>query len=198
LAIRKLIKSLLVIFMVVSLGVLAYKEFSPKFSPKSESKATDITRAKFDTVAESGESVPSPESQPLKEPVIKLKEKASLPQSEVKAKNSKVIAYYFHGTFRCTTCQTIEKYSKEAIEHYFADELKNGKLEFRPLNVEEPENRHFIQDYQLFSKSLVLSLVQQDKEIRWKNLTDVWKHVRDKEKFFQYVKDEVEKMLEET
>jgi hypothetical protein len=64
--------------------------------------------------------------------------------------------------------------------------------------VEEAENRHYVQDYQLFSRSLVISLVKQDKEVTWKNLTDVWKLVRDKDKFFQYVKDEVEKFLKET
>jgi len=194
LPIRKVIKSLLFIFIILSLGVLIYKEFSLK----SESNATDLTKAKAVSEAASGESVPSPESQPLKEHAAKLQEKASLPQSEVKAKNAKIIAYYFHGTYRCTTCQTIEKYSKEAIEHYFSKELKEGTLVFKPLNVEEPENRHYIQDYQLFSKSLVISLVKQDKEITWKNLTDVWKHVRDKDKFFQYVKEEVEKFIKET
>ncbi len=192
--IRKLIKSLLFIFVVVSLGVLVYKEFSPR----SESSATDVTGTKVNTVAVSAESVPALESQPLKKPSTKQKEEAPLPLTEVKSPNSKVIAYYFHGIFRCTTCQNIEKYSKEAIEHYFANELKNGKLEFKPLNVEEAENRHYIQDYQLFSRALVISLVKQDKEVTWKNLTDVWKHVGDKEKFFQYVKKEVETFLKDT
>jgi len=189
--IKKLIKSLLFIFVVLSLGTLAYKEFSPK----SESNATNVTVTKEDTVAVSGNSIAVPDSQPLKKPVTKQNREAPLPLPEVKPHNSRVIAYYFHGTFRCSTCQNIEKYSKEAIEHYFPNELKNGRLEFKPLNVEEAENRHYIQDYQLFSRALVISLVKEDKEVTWKNLTDVWKHVRDKDKFFQYVKDEVETLL---
>ena len=193
-AIRKLIKSLLFILVVLSLGVLVYKEFSPR----SDGNATGVTVTKINAVAVSGESVPVPERQPLKKPATKQKEDAPLPLIEVKPQNSRVIAYYFHGTFRCTTCQTIEKYSKEAIEHYFAHELKNGKREFKPLNVEEAENRHYIQDYQLFSRALVISLVKQDKEVTWKNLTDVWKLVKDKDNFFQYVKDEVEQFLKET
>jgi hypothetical protein len=59
------------------------------------------------------------------------------------------------------------------------------------VNVDEPENKHFIQDYQLVTRSLVLSLMSDGKEKKWKNLPDVWKLVRDKEKFYQYVKDEV-------
>jgi hypothetical protein len=81
---------------------------------------------------------------------------------------------------------------------YFAKELGNGRLEFRPVNIEEPGNKHFIQDYQLVTRSLVLSLMSDGKETKWKNLADVWKLVRDKDKFFQYVKDEVEKFLKET
>jgi hypothetical protein len=192
--IRKLITTLLFIFVVVSLGVLIYKEFSPK----SETKATNIVETRGEKTTVSVESVPAPKSQPLKEAATKQKEKAPSPLIEVKAQDSKLIAYYFHGTFRCTTCRTIEQYSHDAIQTYFAKELGNGRLEFRPVNVEEPENKHFIQDYQLVTRSLVLSLVSDGKETKWKNLPDVWKLVRDKDKFFQYVKDEVEKFLKET
>jgi len=192
--IKKLIKSLLFIFVVLSLGVLIYKEYSPK----SESNVTYVKATKVDTVAVSGESLPVSESQPFKKPARKQKEEAPLPLTEVKSQNSKVIAYYFHGTFRCSTCRTIEQYSLEAIQTYFAKELGSGKLEFRPVNIEEPENKHFIQDYQLVTRSLVLSLMSDGKETKWKNLADVWKLVRDKDKFFQYVKDEVEKFLKET
>jgi len=194
--IKKLIKSLLFIFVVVSLAVLIYKEFSPR----TESNAIPVAATKVDTVAVSGESLPAPENQPLKEPATatKQKEEAPSPHTAVKSQNSKLIAYYFHGTFRCTTCRTIEQYSHDAIQMYFAKELGNGRLEFRPVNIEEPENKHFIQDYQLVTKSLVLSLMSDGKETKWKNLADVWKLVRDKDKFFQYVKDEVENFPKET
>ena len=192
--IRKLIKYLLLFFVVVSFALLVYKEFSPK----NESKATNIleTRGEKPTVAV--ESVPAPKSRPLKEPATKQKEEAPSPHTAVKSQNSKLIAYYFHGTFRCTTCRTIEQYSHDAIQMYFEKELGSGKLEFRPVNIEEPEYKHFIQDYQLVTRSLVLSLMSDGKETKRKNLPDVWKLVRDKDKFFQYVKDEVEKFLKET
>jgi hypothetical protein len=188
------LKGLLLVFVFLSLGVLIYKEFSHR----NESNATDIAITNGGAKSLSGKSSPVPESQPSKEPITKQKEEAPASRTEVRSHNSKVIAYYFHGTFRCTTCRTIEKYSKEAIEYYFSNELKNGKLEFKPLNVEDAENRHYIQDYQLFSRALVISLVKQDKEVTWKNLTDVWTHVKDRDKFFRYVKDEVEKFLKET
>ena len=191
---RKFIKYLLLAFVIFSFTLLIYKEFSPK----NESKATNIVETRDEKPAVSVDSVPAPKSAPLKEAAIKQKEEAPLPHAAVKAQNAKVIAYYLHGTFRCTTCRTIEKYSKEALEKYFANELKSGKLEFRPVNIEEPENKHFIQDYQLVTRSLVLSLVSDGKETKWKNLPDIWKLVHDQDKFFQYVKDEVEQFLKET
>jgi hypothetical protein len=193
LKIRKLVKALLLIFVVLSFAVFIYKEFSPK----SESNVTAVAATQGDKTSVSEKSLPVPESQPSKEPATKRKEKAPSPLTEVKSQNSKVIAYYFHGTFRCSTCQTIEKYSHDAIYQYFPKELSTGKLEFKAVNVEEGETRHYIKDYKLFSKSLIIALYKDDKEVKWKNLKEVWIHAGDKEKFYQYVKDEVEGFLKE-
>ena len=109
-----------------------------------------------------------------------------------------VIVYYFHTTFRCYSCYTIEKYTKEAIEEFFGDELSSGKLIFRPLNVEKKENRRFVKDYQLYTKSVVVSLVKNGEEVKFNNLEKVWHYLRNKEQFFNYIKDEVNNYLKET
>lgn len=191
--IGRLVKVLLLIFVVLSIAVLIYKEFSPK----SGSNVTPFAVTQVDKPSVSEKSLPVPDSQALKESATKRNEKASLPLTEVKAQNSRLIAFYCHGNFRCTTCRTIEKYSHDAIYEYFPKELSTGKLEYKPVNVEEEENRHFIKDYQLFSKSLILVLFRDEKQVKWKNLKEVWVHAGDKEKFYQYVKNEVEGFLKE-
>jgi len=110
---------------------------------------------------------------------------------------NQVIAYYFHGTFRCSNCLRIEQYSKEAIEKYFGDELKSGKLVFKVINVEEKGNEHYVNDYQLYTKSLVLSLVKDGKEIKSENLVKVWEYLGNREKFYEYVKSNVDSYLGE-
>lgn len=110
---------------------------------------------------------------------------------------NKIYAYYFHGGFRCSTCYRLEQYSKEAIEANFKDEIAGGRLVFKPVNVEEKGNAHFVNDYQLFTKSLVISLVKDGKEIRFKTLTKIWEYAGNKQKFFDYVKDEVSSYLKE-
>lgn len=118
--------------------------------------------------------------------------------SEEVAAKSKVIAYYFHGSYRCATCTDMEKYSKEAIETNFKDALASEKLEFRSVNVEDKENGHFVDDYQLYTKALILSLKENGKEIRSKNLDKIWEYVRDKQEFITYVTEEVVTFLVET
>jgi len=118
-------------------------------------------------------------------------------QIEERKNNYYIVAYYFHGNFRCYSCYRIEQLSKEAIEHYFKNELDSGKLIFKAINVEEKGNEHFIQDYQLYTKSLIISLVKNGKEVEFHNLTRVWEFLGNKQRFFEYVRDEVSKYLKE-
>ena len=110
---------------------------------------------------------------------------------------SKVTAYYFHGSFRCPTCTTMERYSREAIETNFKNELVAGKLEFKAINVEDRGNEHYVNDYQLYTKSLILSLVKDGKEIKSKNLDKIWQYARNKQKFIDYVTDEINSFLKD-
>jgi len=112
--------------------------------------------------------------------------------AETDSSTSVVIAYYFHGTRRCPTCKKLEAYSQEAIESGFAEQLKTGTLQWRPVNVDEEGNGHFAEDYQLYTKSVVLSKMKGEKEITWKNLDKIWELVRgDKEAYLKYIQDEV-------
>jgi hypothetical protein len=121
--------------------------------------------------------------------------------SPVSAENASssgtITAYYFHGTFRCSTCNKMEKYAKEVIEKDFKDELASGKLVFRSVNVESKGNEHYTKDYQLYTKALILSSVKDGKEVRSKNLDKIWEYVRNKKKYEAYVRDEVAAFLKE-
>ncbi|HOD12655.1 MAG TPA: nitrophenyl compound nitroreductase subunit ArsF family protein [Candidatus Omnitrophota bacterium] len=111
---------------------------------------------------------------------------------------AKVIVYYFHGSFRCVTCTNMEKFAREAIETNFEDALASGKLEFKEINIEKRGNEHFVNDYKLYTKSLILSLVKDGKEIRSKNLDKIWELARNKKKFIEYVTAEVNALMKDT
>lgn len=119
----------------------------------------------------------------------------SLPITTAQDSLHKVIAYYFHTTHRCATCLKIENYSHEAIEKGFADELQDGRLEWRMVNTDEEENEHFVEDFELYTKSLILVEIKDGEQIRWKNCTKVWELLMNKDAFRTYVQDEVRSFL---
>ena len=102
----------------------------------------------------------------------------------------RVIAYYFHTTSRCASCRAIEAYSREAIESAFSAELKDGRLVWKPVNIEVKGNEHFVKDYALYTKSLILVNEVRGKPAEWKNLEKVWQLLQDKDKVLRYVQDE--------
>ena len=85
----------------------------------------------------------------------------------------------------------MEKFSKEAIETNFKDALASGKLEFLSVNVEDLGNEHFVNDYQLYTKTLILSLVKDGIEVKSKNLDKIWELAQNKQKFVDYVTNEI-------
>jgi hypothetical protein len=91
----------------------------------------------------------------------------------------------------------IESFSREAVETGFGNELKSGKVAWRLVNVDEPANRHFIDDYQLYAKAVIVSDVRDGEEVRWKNLAKVWQLTGDKGLFMKYIQDEVRVYLKD-
>lgn len=112
-----------------------------------------------------------------------------------KPSSTKLIAYYFHGNSRCPTCHKLEHYSKEVIEDNFKDKLASGELVFNVINTDKKGNEHFVSDYQLYTKSLVISLVKEGKEVKSKNLVKIWDYVGNRQKFFDYVTSEINNFL---
>jgi len=106
-----------------------------------------------------------------------------------------VVAYYFHGRVRCASCVKIGNLSGKAIRDRFPEELRKGLVAFRQVNIDEPENRHFIDDYGLSSQSLVIVEYRDGRQVRWKNLEKVWTLLDSEKEFLPYVQDGVSSYL---
>jgi hypothetical protein len=107
-----------------------------------------------------------------------------------------VYASYFHGDQRCPTCMKLEAYSSEAIQSGFEKEVKDSSLVFRTVNWDREENAHYVDDYQLYTKALILSRVRNSKEIAWANLDSIWQYVGDKDKYVKYVQTHTRAFVE--
>jgi hypothetical protein len=105
------------------------------------------------------------------------------------------IAYYFHTTQRCATCKKIEALSTDSINKSFRNELKSGALVFQAVNIEEPKNKHFVKDFKLLTKSLVITKVKENKTEQFRNLPKVWELVYSPEDFTSYVKSEISSFM---
>jgi hypothetical protein len=167
---KSFVKAALLVFVFGSLAFLTVKESRQWTAP--------YPVAAQDREAAARESAPA----------------ATAPKPQI----GKIIAYYFHTTYRCPTCQRIEAYSKEAIHSGFAREMADGKLEFQLVNVELPENQHYVQDYKLFTKSLVLVRMKDGKQVEWTNLSRVWELTGEHEAFLRYVQQGIRTYLEKS
>jgi hypothetical protein len=115
--------------------------------------------------------------------------------SEAVQPDRRLIVYYFHGDARCFTCMKFERLTKEVLDNRFREEMKKGRVEFLPVNVDQDGNGHFIDDYQLYSKAVVLSEREKGAQTRWKNLDRIWEEVRNEAGFRKYIEDEVRDFL---
>ena len=117
------------------------------------------------------------------------------PAAAQKTEQSATRVYYFHGNLRCTTCKKIEALTKKTLEEGFAAQLKDGSMEVQVVNVDKSENEHFVEEYQLATRSVVVSQMTQGKETKWRRLDKVWQLVHDETAFAQYLRDEINLLI---
>jgi hypothetical protein len=172
--VKTIVTVLLLAFVAVSLGFMIFKEGrvqqAEKAAPEKQSRVLNDGKT--------GKATPDTPG-----------------KLQSRNQQSKVVVYYFHGNTRCFTCRAIENFSRAAVGNGFPDELQKGSLEFRAINVEEPSNEHFVRDYQLVTRSVVLVRYSDGKQVKWKNLDRVWELVRDNDAFARYVQTETKQFL---
>ncbi|MBA7654618.1 hypothetical protein ES703_62500 [subsurface metagenome] len=112
-------------------------------------------------------------------------------QNQAKMNIDKTVVYYFRTNVRCVKCKKFESYTQQVIDDQFSEQVKTGELEWKVVNVEDPGDEHFINDYKLVTKSIVLSKVKDGKETEYKNLDKIWILVDDETAFKDYIRDEI-------
>ncbi len=175
----KALKYVLLGFVALSVAAAAYKIIGG--APCcSASKAAELPAA---TAALPAEARPS-----VKAPAAAIK----------KAAESKTaVVYYFYTNTRCSSCKTIEAYTKAAVEKDFSSPYKGWTVVFKGVNLDEKGDAHFKQDYWLNAKSVVVQKFSGDKALKWAKLEEVWQLLGDKDAFMAYITGETRKLLDE-
>lgn len=109
---------------------------------------------------------------------------------------ARVVVYFFSTGKECTTCEQIPLYTQATIERNFAEALASGALVYRAIDVDLPQHEHFLSEYKIYTKSVVVEQRAGGKPVRWENLEKVWDLVYDEAAFEAYVREAVRAMLE--
>lgn len=121
--------------------------------------------------------------------------KAQENQSKIDKEISKIEVIDFYGTHRCVTCKAIESNVIYTLKTYFEDELKNGKISLKTVNVDDENNYKMAEDYQAAGTALFLNIIKNGKETHI-DLTDFgFSKGRNKEEFSKELKSKIETEL---
>ncbi|WP_340820617.1 nitrophenyl compound nitroreductase subunit ArsF family protein [Methanolobus sp. WCC4] len=102
---------------------------------------------------------------------------------------------HFHGMNQCHSCQTVGSYAEETVNTYFADELRSGKLVFRHVNSELPENKELVQRYGVAYSSLWIGTYTENGFSAEQNM-DVWYKIDDKAEYMSYLSKVIDEKMD--
>lgn len=79
---------------------------------------------------------------------------------EIDTSINKVEVIDFYGTRRCTTCKNIEANTTYTLETFFKEEIENGTVELKFIDVDDENNYKIAEEYQATSTALFLNVIK--------------------------------------
>lgn len=79
---------------------------------------------------------------------------------------SKIEVLDFHSTHRCMTCNAIEANTKYTLNTYFSNEMKDDKITFQVINIDEKENKKIAEKFEASGTALILNVIKNGKETK--------------------------------
>jgi hypothetical protein len=116
------------------------------------------------------------------------------PSTEKLSKLDKIEVFLFHATRRCVSCINVGKYAKQTIDNNFGEEIESGKIIFKEINVDLPENYELTQKFQASGSSLFINVAREGKDNIEQDLK-VWMLIGDEKEFEAYFKNKIENII---
>ena len=129
-------------------------------------------------------------------PAVEKQEKStgksdiSIPHQDVE----KVEVLYFHPRIRCVSCNDVEKYAREVTKDEFAKEMKDGKLVFKSLEIDDPKNKKLVDELGVTGSSLYV-VASGGGKMEHGEIKSVWLHWNDPEKCKDIITSELNSVL---
>ena len=117
---------------------------------------------------------------------------SSVPMSVMQAEKIEVV--HFHATEQCVSCITVGKYALETIKEKFPEEYASGKIVFKDINGELPENQAIVMKYQARGSSLFVNAIRGERDDISEDVT-VWRLINDENQFVSYFENKLNTLL---
>ncbi|MFH0818716.1 MAG: nitrophenyl compound nitroreductase subunit ArsF family protein [Patescibacteria group bacterium] len=101
---------------------------------------------------------------------------------------------HFHGTHQCFSCITVGKLSLQTIKDKFPAEYKTGKIVFKDINSDLPENKELANKYGAVGSALYFNKVV-DKQDNFEEDAEVWRLVTNEEKYLVYFEEKIKTLI---
>ena len=178
---KRIAASLLMVFTWVSVGYALARVYLPRTLP-AESQPVVAAATK--------PSLPEPARKFLADKgldagAIATVEALLSGQPASRGPQDKAVVYYMHMTFRCADCNLVESLTDELVRTRFAEDLRQGRLEFK--SVDYMKNKELASRYDIGGNSVVVAEIRQGKETRHVKLGEVMSRKADRDGFFDYV-----------
>jgi len=125
----------IIIGSVIGVGIFATLIIASSGSPKSSEVIADSQSAKSNISTSCGTNQSCPGA-------------------------DKVEVFLFHATQRCPTCIKIGQLAKATVEERFPDQLKSGKIDFREINIDLPENKALAEKFKATGSALYVNSIR--------------------------------------
>ncbi len=112
-----------------------------------------------------------------------------------KVNTLKIEILHFHPKTQCVSCKTIGAYAEETVNTFFSKELNNGRITFRHVNYELPENQELVLLYKPPGSALCIGVYDDQGHLYTEENYTVWYKIENKEGFMSYLKQLIDKRL---
>lgn len=108
---------------------------------------------------------------------------------------TKIEVIDFYGTHRCVTCEAIEANAKYTVETFFQDAVKDGKIEFKTVNVDDEKNYDVAEKFEATGTALFINVIKGGKEQHIDLTNFAFAKGNDKEAFSTELKEKINEQL---
>lgn len=106
--------------------------------------------------------------------------------NKIEKKAEKIEIINFHATYQCYSCVYIGDMMFKIIEEQFKEEYQSGKISFKKINVDLPENKDIVNKYQARGSSLFFNIIIDGQENIQED-ANVWRLVGNDQAFKNYI-----------